>query len=134
MGGAGEFCWVDLAASDTAAAQAFYERMFGWRPLEQPVGAGRFTRLQLAGRDVGSMYQLSAAHRAHGVPSHWTAYVRVADVASASRRAIACGGRIVIEPLDIGPLARIALVMDPVGATLGLWQAIPSDGAAAQAG
>ena len=126
-GAAGEFCWVDLAATDVVAAGAFYERLFGWKPREQDANGGRFTRLQLDGHDVGSMYQLRSVHRQQGVPSHWTPYVRVDDIESAARRAAACAGRVIVRPLDVDPVARIALIMDPVGALLGLWESL--DGA-----
>lgn len=54
---AGEFCWVDLAATDAGCARLFYERLFGWVCNEQPANGGSFTRLRKSGRDVGSMYQ-----------------------------------------------------------------------------
>jgi predicted enzyme related to lactoylglutathione lyase len=119
---AGEFCWVDLAATDAGAARVFYERLFGWKPVEQAAGGGVFTRLQLDGHDVGSLYQLRSLHLEQGMRSHWTPYVRVSDVEAAARKAVACGGKIVIQPLAIGRIARIALIMDPVGAIVGLWE------------
>jgi predicted enzyme related to lactoylglutathione lyase len=125
-GAPGQFCWVDLAASDTNVAKAFYGRMFGWTSSEQAANGGSFTRLRRSGQDVGSVYQLSARHRENGVPSHWTPYVRVDDVEAAAQRAVSLGGEVVVRPFVVEGTARIALILDCVGAQVGLWQTIGS--------
>jgi len=119
---AGQFCWVDLAASDASRAIDFYSSLFGWRARLHHANGGCLTRLAHRGREVGSVYQLDEALREAGVASHWTPYVRVDDVHGASRRASALGGRIVVEPFAVEGMARIALVVDPVGAAFGLWE------------
>lgn len=118
----GQLCWVDLAASDAASARRYYERLFGWTARDEHFNGGLFTRLKLAGHDVGSLYQLQRAHIDRGVPSHWTPYVRVADADDSLRYAERLGGSIVARPFTIPGLARIAVVRDPVGAPIGLWQ------------
>jgi uncharacterized protein len=119
---AGQFCWVDLAATDASRAIGFYEELFGWSARLQLANGGSFTRLVHRGRDVGSVYQLRESLREAGVASHWTPYVRVEDVGNASRRATALGGSVVVEPFAVEEMARIALVVDPVGAAFGLWE------------
>ena len=123
----GEFCWLDLAAADAPRAKTFYGELFGWRPTEQRANGGTFSLLRLRGEDVGSLYQLDRAHLEHGVPSHWTPYVRVADVGEAARRAVRLGGSVLAGPLVVPGFAQVALVLDPIGARIGLWQ---SSGAA----
>lgn len=120
---AGRFCWLDLATSDAARATDFYRALFGWHAREEHALGGKFTRLQLAGRDIGSLYQLQRAQIERGVPSHWTPYVEVADVMQVVGRTEALGGELLVAPLEIPGLARIAIVADPAGAHLGLWQA-----------
>ena len=119
---AGCFCWVDLAASDARQAQAFYGRLFGWMACEDRANGGVFTRLKLGGREVGSVYQLQRAHLERGVPSHWTPYVRVDDVDAATLQTEALGGEVMIPPVVVADMARISIIVDPVGAHLGLWQ------------
>ena len=116
------FCWVDLATTDAARAASFYRGLFGWTAREQSANGGIFTRLQHAGRDVGSLYQLSGAQIAHGVPSHWTPYVGVEDIDAAVHRAVACGGKLLVNPFMVDGVARIALIADSGGAHLGLWE------------
>lgn len=118
----GRFCWMDLAATDADRAKDFYAELFGWTPQEQAANGGVFTKLQLSGRDVGSLYQLRRAHLDAGIPSHWTPYVQVQDVDAAVARAAELGGKVIIAPFTIQGIARIALILDSVGAHLGLWE------------
>ena len=122
------FCWVDLATTDAARASAFYRDVFGWTSREQPANGGSFTRLRHADRDVGSLYQLSRAQIAQGVPSHWTPYVGVRDIDDAVRRAVTAGGKLMVRPFLVSGVTRIALIADAAGAHLGLWE-LPAAGA-----
>lgn len=122
MAPAGRFCWADLAASDAAAAQAFYAGLFGWTVGQRHALGGRYALLQRAGRGIASLYQLRHEQLAQGVPSHWTPYVRVASADAAARRAAALGGGVLVAPFDVPGAARIALIHDTVGALVGLWQ------------
>ena len=125
---AGCFCWVDLAASDARQAQDFYGRLFGWTAREDRVNGGVFTRLALGGREVGSVYQLQQAHLERGVPSHWTPYVRVDDIDAVTSQTAALGGELIVRPIVIADMARISIIVDPVGAHLGLWQPLHPSG------
>lgn len=118
----GAFCWLDLAARDAGRARSFYAQAFGWTFRDQSALGGHFTRAQLGGHDVASLYQLKQAQIEHGVPSHWTPYVGVAQVEAAVQRVGACGGRVIVAPFDVPGVARIALIEDAVGALVGLWQ------------
>ena len=124
---AGQFCWVDLAATDVARAKNFYRQLFGWASHDEHANGGIFTRLRLADRDVGSMYQLKRAHIEHGVQSHWTPYIRVNDVEATTQSVVALGGEVVVRPIVVAGVARIALIVDSVGAHVGLWEPIDAN-------
>ena len=119
----GRFIWHDLAAADPAAALDFYGAVFGWTANVQRANGGSFVRLQSGGHDVGSMYALSRREREHGVPSHWTPYVRVDRIDETVRRVEVAGGTVLVQPFDVEGAARIALIADAVGAVLGLSEA-----------
>jgi predicted enzyme related to lactoylglutathione lyase len=122
----GRFRWMDLAATDARGATEFYRALFGWTPIEQAANGGHFTRLQASSQDVGSIYQLGRALLDGGVPSHWTPYVRVTDVDAAARRAVALGGELIVRPFAVSGVARVALIVDAVGAQVGLWEDVAS--------
>ena len=132
--GAGQFCWLDLAASDVGGAKEFYARLFGWTSHEQLANGGSFTRLRLSNQDVGSVYQLTSALLENGMPSHWTPYVRVGDVNDAVRNAVRLGGTVVVDPFAVTGVARIALILDSVGAMVGLWEPMEANMKANQHG
>jgi uncharacterized protein len=119
----GRVCWMDLAASQADQAKAFYGSLFGWQAHDDSVPTGGcFTRLQQEGKDIASLYQLHRRHLEAGVPSHWTPYVAVRSAEEMAARAETCGGRLIVPPFDIDGIARIALIVDSIGAPLGLWQ------------
>lgn len=118
----GDCCWLDLAASDDALAKAFYARAFGWTFEDRPANGSPVTRCRCGGQDVGSLYPLKPVQLEHGVPSHWTPYIRVDSVDAAVHRIAALGVRLVVAPFDVQGTARIALVRDAVGALVGPWQ------------
>jgi predicted enzyme related to lactoylglutathione lyase len=122
---AGQFCWADLAASDAGCAQTFYAEVFGWTYLETPANGGTYIRARLSGRDIASMYQLGRSRLVAAVSSHWLPYIRVDDADAVARKAVACGGQVLVRPFVVPGVARIALVLDAVGAQVGLWE--PTD-------
>lgn len=112
--------WVDLAATDAAAAAAFYRRAFGWAAQESHAMGGTYLRFAHDGREIGTAYQLRPRHLDSGVPSHWTPYLRVAALDRAVAHFTKCGGRVIVPPFAASGRVRIALVQDVVGALLGL--------------
>lgn len=121
---AGQFCWVDLAATDATRAIDFYAGLFGWSAREQAANGGSFIRLAHQRRDIGSLYQMNPSAREAGVPSHWTPYVRVDDAEAACARSVELGGHVAVAPFEVEGVARIAVIIDPVGASFGIWEEI----------
>jgi len=120
----GQFCWMDLAATDVESAKLFYGRLFGWTSREQAANGGSFTRLQSSKHDIGSVYQLREELLDKGIASHWTPYVLVPNVKDAAQRAALLGGAVIVDPFVVSGIARIALILDSVGAVVGLWEPI----------
>lgn len=84
----GTFNWVDLATTDPAAAQVFYGRLVGWKPVERPMAGGHmYTVLHRDKQEVAGLYALGEVERADGAAC-WNSYVSVGDVDAAAARAI----------------------------------------------
>lgn len=118
----GQLHWMDLAASDAGVARDFYAALFGWEARSDRAGEGIFTRLRQNDNEFASIYQLSQKQLQAGVPSHWTPYVSVADLDTARGQVRELGGRVLVKEFQVPGLARIALITDPTGALLGLWE------------
>jgi uncharacterized protein len=114
-------CWVDTWQADADAAVSFYAGLFGWdyEDTMPPEVSGQHYMCRLRGRDVAAV-----ASRPTAAPpvSAWNTYVWVDDAAETAERAGDAGGAIVTEPFDALDGGRIAIVADPAGAAIGIWQ------------
>lgn len=116
----GDFCWFELATSDQAAAKKFYGGLFGWTANDFPMGPDKFyTMFQLRGRNVGAAYTLDQP----GVPPHWGTYVAVANADAALPKAQTLGAAVLAGPFDVAEHGRMAVLRDPTGAVISVWQA-----------
>jgi len=115
----GTFSWVDLATIDVDGARDFYTALFGWVGDAEAGGS----MLRLDGALVAAIFPLSAESLATGAAPSWTCYVTVTDVDAGAARAVELGGAVAREPFDIMDVGRVALVQDPQGAVVALWQA-----------
>jgi predicted enzyme related to lactoylglutathione lyase len=122
----GSFTWAELATSDPKAARSFYGPLFGWTFADSPMGPGPedvYTRLQLSGKDVGALYKLMKDQAEQGVPPNWMCYVTVVSADEAARKAASLGATVLAGPFDVQDSGRMAVIRDPEGAVLAVWQA-----------
>jgi predicted enzyme related to lactoylglutathione lyase len=117
-------CWVDIGTPDVQAAGAFYSALLGWEVEYGPEEMGHYSMARLGGRDVGAL----ADQQVPGVVV-WTTYIATDDVDAAVGRARDAGGAVVMEPMDVMTFGRMAIVADPGGAVVALWQAGEHKGA-----
>src|SRR3954447_20248811 len=117
---AGVPCWVDTLQPDPEAAIDFYGRLFGWEfSGGEPAPAGHeYFVARLRGRDVAAI-----GTPPPGGPAYWNTYIRVEDADAAARRAVAEGGRVLIDVVDVSPAGRLAAISDPTGVPVALWEA-----------
>jgi uncharacterized protein len=127
----GTLCWWDLATTNPAGARGFYHELFGWswRSLS---GIEPDAYIFAAKRDipVAGIYQQSQEHRAAGLGPAWVPYVAAADADATCKQARALGAKLVVPPFDVLDQGRAALLRDPTGALVALWQARGHSGAA----
>jgi uncharacterized protein len=119
----GSFSWVELGTTDPEGAKKFYTSLFGWSHVDTPAGPDMlYTRLQLRGRDVAALYGQSVEQRAQGIPPNWMSYVTVASADGSAGRAKELGGTVVMAPFDVFNYGRMAILQDPTGAMLSVWE------------
>ena len=111
--------WVDLGSPDTAAAAAFYGGLLGWSaemdPRPEAGGYGMFT---LRGKYVAGLGPQQNAD----MPPYWTVYVTVADADQTAAAMTAAGGTVIAGPMDVFDAGRMAVVQDPLGTFISIWQ------------
>ncbi|MGH2691255.1 MAG: VOC family protein [Actinomycetota bacterium] len=113
----GSFCWVDLGTTDVEGAKRFYSELLGWHTEDVDTPDGVYTIARVGGRDVAGMH----AHEASDV-HNWDSYIAVEDLDAALARTGELGGE-VSEAHDVPGTARMAVIRDPGGARVCLWQA-----------
>jgi predicted enzyme related to lactoylglutathione lyase len=115
----GKVIWNDLITEDLAAARQFYGGLFGWT-FEDAVerDGGEY----IVARD-GEIYVagiLAIAPRQDGQKlTRWLPYLSVDDVDTAIGRSKAGGGTVAVDARDVS-LGRVAAIVDPEGAVIGL--------------
>ena len=125
----GEFCWIELATADQAAARDFYGQIFGWTFKDTPIGPNDFyTIFQLQGRDAAAACILRPEQTSRGIPSHWNLYIAVESADATAAQATRLGGTVLAPPFDVFDAGRMAVIQDPTGATFSLWQAKKNPG------
>ncbi|MET0145254.1 MAG: VOC family protein [Ilumatobacteraceae bacterium] len=125
---AGVPCWIDLEPADVGAAIDFYGAVLGWTFEDRlpPDAPGRYAIASVDGLTVGAVG--SASERADGAAT-WNTYVSVTDVEAVVAAAVAAGGDVVAAPGAGAPPGRSAVVADPSGAAIRLWQPGTNPGA-----
>ncbi len=117
--------WTDLATPDPSASKAFYGALFGWEfrddPTDQP--GVDYTMATLDGRSAAGIMQLSPQMAASGMPPVWNSYVSVDDIEAAVARVEPAGGTVLQPPMDVMDAGRMAVLADPAGAVICLWEA-----------
>jgi predicted enzyme related to lactoylglutathione lyase len=115
--------WVDLATTDLAAAKAFYTTVFGWDYDDQPLpDGGNYTNATLEGHNVAGMSEMNPEMAAQ-MPPVWSTYLAVDDVDAVAAKVPDAGGTIMMPAMDVMDAGRMAMITDPTGAAVGLWQA-----------
>jgi predicted enzyme related to lactoylglutathione lyase len=113
--------WVDIQTSDQDAAKQFYTALFGWDYDDQPMPQGGvYSMAKRGGRDVAAIAPLPPQQ---GVPPHWNSYIAVSDVDAITARVADAKGSVLMPPMDVMDAGRMAVVQDPTGAAIALWQA-----------
>ena len=119
----GAIAHIEFPADDLGRATAFYGAVAGWEFGQMAefgdyelfrTGEGTGGAIGLRGRSVGRVIRI---------------YINVDSLEDAVAAAVANGGAEVEPPTDIGGgMGRFAVVRDPEGSEVGLWQSAPAAG------
>ncbi len=116
---ANPFVHVELATTDLAVAKTFYGSLFDWTLDDVDMGGGMsYTMIRVGEGTGGGMM----AHPMAGQPSAWLPYVTVDDIGAATEKARSLGASVIREETEVMGAGWFAIIQDPTGAVLGLWQ------------
>ena len=112
----GTFCWVDLSTPDSEGAKAFYGGLFGWEFRDDEIPGGVYTMCFGHGDDVAAIVQQDQQ------PAHWNNYVAVTSAEETAAKARELGATVIEDPFDVMEFGRMAVLADPGGAMLCVWE------------
>lgn len=112
-------CWVDVMTSDVDRARHFYSQLFGWTANEPSEEFGGYFMFSKDGIPVaGGMPAMPDA----GPPDIWSTYLSTDDATKTVEVATANGAQVVAGTMEVADLGTMAVLIDPTGAAIGLWQ------------
>jgi predicted enzyme related to lactoylglutathione lyase len=114
----GALVWNECNTRDAAASKAFYTSVFGVGYHEAEFAPG-YQEVQVDGRTVGGLQQMSEEMFGTEVPSHWLTYFAVDDADSTLDAAVKRNATVIMPATDTA-VGRIATVRDPWGAVFSI--------------
>ena len=117
--------WAELMTTDPGGALAFYSGLFGWADQAEPIpDSDEAYHMQIVGGDpVAAIGKINDDQLEQGVPSNWGVYLAADDVDAVAAKVEGAGGAVVLPPMDVMEHGRMAVITDPSGAVVSLWQA-----------
>jgi predicted enzyme related to lactoylglutathione lyase len=113
-------CWIDTSHPDPDAAARFYRGLFGWEIEDvMPSGSGAaYFMGRIRGGDVAAVGSIP-----DGAPRQamWNTYIWVSSADDAAATARDAGGS-AMEPFDVMDAGRMAVLTDPEGAVINVWE------------
>ncbi|MDM7990428.1 VOC family protein [Arthrobacter sp. zg-Y877] len=116
---AGAPCWADLSSSDPGRAREFYAGLLGWDAVDLGREYGHYFHFLRNGSVVAGLMQNS---QETGFPDFWTVYLSSDDARATADSATAAGGQVLLGPGMAVDQGSVAVLGDPTGGTVGVWQ------------
>jgi predicted enzyme related to lactoylglutathione lyase len=110
----GAFSWMELHCNDGNKAKAFYKDLLGWDTKTADVGVGPYTMIMNGETMIGGFPAMETD------APRWLPYVTVDDVDMRIAKARALGASVVMEPMSVPSVGRMATIVDPVGGVIAL--------------
>lgn len=116
--------WFELSTSDETAAAGFYGALFGWTDDPQPVPEGAPYHMQrIDGASVAGISHQMPNEEAQNIPPHWNVFITVDDLEAVAGKVAGAGGSTMMPPFDVMDMGRMAVIADPTGGIVCLWEA-----------
>jgi uncharacterized protein len=124
----GDPCWIELFTSDVAQARKFYGDVFGWTSHASGEEYGGYVIFERDGEPIAGCMKNDGSMG----PSMWSVYLASADAAATAEKAKEQGAQVVAGPMQVGELGHMAFLVDPAGASVGVWQPLQHAGISAR--
>jgi uncharacterized protein len=119
--------WADLSSPDPDESASFYGELLGWEAKEgeNPEETGGYRIFAKEDKQIAGLMEIQN----EGQPPSWNTYISVSDADEVAQKVKDADGEVIVEPMDVMDLGRMAFFADPTGAAFGVWQAKEHKGA-----
>jgi uncharacterized protein len=111
--------WILLQTTDEATARDFYGHVFGWEGTPADPSAGGYFTFSLGTDRVAGCSEHDAIHPQADT---WMTYFATYDAQATTKAAVVAGATVLVEPTVIATQGTMAVLSDPGGTVLGLWE------------
>jgi len=118
VAGPGSWAWAELWARDPDAEAEFYHQVIGYERDRIAVGGGSYEVLTSGGKNRAGLLKVPSER----IDPAWAPYLEVQDLQMTLSRAVELGGAVLVEPRQLQSVGSIALIADPAGAALFVYQ------------
>ena len=121
----GTIVWTDLTVAQAEQVRDFYGSVVGW--THEPVSMGSYNDFSMV--PPGTSSPVAGICHARGMNEHlppvWLLYLAVANLQESLECCRQLGGAVLAEPRAVGNQGRYAVIRDPAGAVVALYESAP---------
>ena len=118
----GSIAWTDVTVADAPALRDFYAAVVGWVARDVDMGAYSDFNMHVPGDEAPVAGICHARGPNAALPSSWLIYILVPDVAESVRVCEERGGSVIDGPRQLGTMGRFAVIRDPAGGVVALFE------------
>ena len=119
---AGHFCWCELLAKDSNAANEFYGKVFNWEREDIALENDTYWLQKIDGVPVAGVMNMPPGVEMERAA--WVVFIAVDDVDEAAKKAQSLGATVQVRPTDIPNIGRFASMQDPQGAVFNVFKGV----------
>ena len=118
----GRFCWCELLAKDSKAANEFYGQLFNWENEEIKLENESYWLQKVDGKPLAGVMNMPPGVELDRAA--WVVFIAVDNVDEAAKKAQSLGATVQVRPTDIPNIGRFAALKDPEGAVFNIFRGV----------
>ncbi|MGD9897819.1 MAG: VOC family protein [Calditrichaceae bacterium] len=117
----GMIAWTDLTVKNAEKVRDFYSQVVGWSPSAVPMNGYEDFTMNTPESGITTAGICHARGVNADLPPQWLIYITVENVDKSAAFCTQLGGKIILEPKNMGGHGRFCVIQDPAGAVCALF-------------
>lgn len=122
----GDPMWVELNSHVFEESTKFYSELLGWEFQDTGADFGHYNIITLNGERIGgamnSLMTPNGLTDTPQTPTTWTVYLKADNIIASVDAAQQSGATVILPPMKVGSMGKMAIIADGAGAPFGLWE------------